>query len=518
MAELLYRIVIGLEVHVQLLTRTKLFCGCSTHFGLPPNSATCPVCIGMPGVMPVMNRRAFELALKAAIALNCRIATFTKWDRKNYYYPDLPKNYQISQYDLPFSKEGWLEIGVGETKKRIGIIRVHLEEDAGKMLHDEKGGGSDSLVDLNRAGTPLLEIVSEPDMTTPEEAKAYLEEVRLLLRELEVSDCEMQEGSLRCDANVNVHIPQPDGTFLATPTVEVKNLNSFRAVERAIKHEAERQFTEVQKLLGKDWQKLGKPKKFGPEERMVDRVGFQKNGAWHEVSKATAGWNDARGVTVVQRRKEEASDYRYFPEPDLMPVQVDAGWLERARSGLGELPAVQRQRLPQQYGLSDYDAGVLTHQGRAFVAYFEETAKLCGDAKSACNWTTNQVLQTLNERKVAIKDFPLSAAALAELIKQIQSTGLNMQRAREVYAEMLASGTNAESAITKLGFKVVADEGQLVEIVRKAIAANPKAVADYKKGKTKAADAIKGAVMRETKGMAKMETVQQLVLEELQKA
>ena len=256
MPDLPYRIVIGLEVHVQLLTRTKLFCGCSTQFGLPPNSATCPICIGMPGVLPVMNRRAFDLALKAALALNCRIAPFTKWDRKNYYYPDLPKNYQISQYDLPFSHDGWLEIETAAGSKRIGIIRVHLEEDAGKMLHDEKGGGRDSLVDLNRTGTPLLEIVSQPEMSTPEEAKAYLEEIRLLLRELEVSDCEMQEGSLRCDANVNIHIPQPasggrkppDGKdYVATPIVEVKNLNSFRAVERAMKYEAERQFEEYQK-------------------------------------------------------------------------------------------------------------------------------------------------------------------------------------------------------------------------------------------------------------------------------
>src|SRR5271154_4688105 len=244
-----YRIVIGLEVHVQLLTQSKLFCGCSTQFGLPPNSATCPICIGMPGVLPVMNRRAFELALRAALALNCKIASFTKWDRKNYYYPDLPKNYQISQYDLPFSHDGHLEIETPAGVKRIGIIRAHLEEDAGKMLHDEKHGGKDSLVDLNRAGTPLLEIVSQPDITVPEEAKAYLEELRLLLRELGVSDCEMQEGSLRCDANVNIHVPQPDGAFLATPLVEVKNLNSFRGVERSLKYEAERQASELERKL-----------------------------------------------------------------------------------------------------------------------------------------------------------------------------------------------------------------------------------------------------------------------------
>src|SRR5947209_4219270 len=241
------RIVIGLEVHVQLLTKTKLFCGCSTQFGLPPNTSTCPVCIGMPGVLPVMNRRAFELALRAALALNCTIARFTKWDRKNYYYPDLPKNYQISQYDLPLSHDGWVEIETPAGPKKVGIIRAHLEEDAGKMLHDEQGTGKDSLVDLNRTGTPLLEIVSKPDLSTPEEARGYLEDMRLLLREIGVSDCEMQEGSLRCDANVNLHVPRPDGTRHATPLVEVKNLNSFRAVGRAIDYEADRQYKAYQK-------------------------------------------------------------------------------------------------------------------------------------------------------------------------------------------------------------------------------------------------------------------------------
>lgn len=478
-----YRIVIGLEVHVQLLTRTKLFCGCSTEFGLPANSATCPVCLGLPGSLPVMNRHAFELSLKAALALNCKIASFTKWDRKNYFYPDLPKNYQISQYDLPFSSEGFLEIEAQGGPKRIRIIRVHLEEDAGKMLHDEKGGGSESLVDLNRTGTPLLEIVSHPDISAPEEARAYLEEIRLLLRELEVSDCEMQEGSLRCDANINLHIED-----IATPIVEVKNLNSIAAVERAMRYEAQRQFEEYQRT----GHKLG------------------------DVPKATAGWDDERRMTRIQRRKEEASDYRYFPEPDLVPITVRTEEIERIRTALGELPAAQRARLPREYGLSAYDAGVITSQGRGFVAYFEDVARRCGDGKEASNWATNEVLQALKERKQDIKTFPVSPAAMAELIEEVKSTGLNKQRAREVFAEMLASEKGAKAAIEKLGFKVVSDPNQLRELVRKAIHANPKAVADYKKGKTKAADAIKGAVMRETKGMAKTELVQQILLEELQ--
>jgi aspartyl-tRNA(Asn)/glutamyl-tRNA(Gln) amidotransferase subunit B len=488
MADSPYVTVIGLEVHVQLLTRTKLFCGCDTRFGLPPNSATCPICIGMPGVLPVMNRRAFDLALRAAMALNCEIASFTKWDRKNYYYPDLPKNYQVSQYDLPFSHDGWLEIDTSAGRKRIGIIRAHLEEDAGKMLHDEKGTGKDSLVDLNRAGTPLLEIVSHPELSTPEEAKAYLEDIRLLLRETGVSDCEMQEGSLRCDANVNVHITQPDGSVAATPIVEIKNLNSFRAVERATRYEAERQYEQFQR----DGLRLG------------------------QASKATAGWDDVRGVTRVQRRKEEASDYRYFPEPDLVPIVVDAPWLERIRAEMGELPAAARARLQKDFGLTPYDTGVLTGQGRAVTAYFEAVARGCGDAKAASNWVTNKVLATLKEQKTDITAFPIRAESLAELIQEQKTIGLNKQMAEEVYARMLQSGGSAKETVAQLGIKAVG-ANDLVEIVRRAVAANPKAVADFKKGKAAAAQAIKGAVMRETKGTAPPDLVQQILLEELQK-
>jgi aspartyl-tRNA(Asn)/glutamyl-tRNA(Gln) amidotransferase subunit B len=486
-----YTTVIGLEVHVQLLTRTKLFCGCPNRFGLPANSATCPVCLGLPGALPVMNRAAFELALKAALALGGRVAPLTKWDRKNYFYPDLPKNYQISQYDLPFCAGGRLDI---ETEaggpKTVRLIRVHLEEDAGKSLHDESAGGQATKVDLNRTGTPLLEIVSEPDLRTPEEAVAYLQELRLLLRELGVSDCEMQEGSLRCDANVNVHVPQPDGSTAATPIVEVKNLNSIRGVERALRYEARRQYEQFRE----DGKRLG------------------------QAPKATAGWDDARGITRIQRRKEEASDYRYFPDPDLVPVEVDAAWLDRIRATLGELPAAQRARLQSQYGLSAYDAGVLTRQGRAFVAYFERAAAGGGDAKAAANWATNEVLASLNERKQEIADFPLSADALAGLIREVKSTGLNKQRAREVYAHMLEHGTDAAAAIQALGFKAVADEGQVRDLVRRGIAANPQAVADFKNGKAKAADRIKGFVMKETKGMANTELVQRLLAEELANA
>ncbi len=513
-----YRTIIGLEVHVQLLTKTKLFCGCATTFGLPPNSATCPVCCGLPGTLPVMNHTAFQLALKAAIALNCKIAALTKWDRKNYFYPDLPKNYQISQYDLPFSSEGSLEIETSAGVRKIGIIRAHLEEDAGKMLHDEAAGRADSLVDLNRTGTPLLEIVSKPEIETPEEARAYLEEMRLLLREIGVSDCEMQEGSLRCDANINLHVPQPDGTFLASTIIEVKNLNTIRGVERALKYEAERQANELKRNLDDGTWHIDATKASAFRDYKVSPVLHRKSdGTPGPVSKATAGWDERTGRTEIQRRKEEASDYRYFPEPDLLAVTVDASMVEHIRSRLGELPAAQQARLQSQHGLSAHDAGVMSRQGRAFVAYFEAVVQQCGDAKEASNWTLNDLLATLNERGVDIKACPLPPESLGDLIREIKTTGLNKQRAREVYAAML-DGVSAKQAIDKLGFKVVADESQLLEIVRKAIAANPKAVADFKKGKVKAADAIKGFVMRETKGMAKTEVVQQLVMQELASA
>lgn len=481
-----YTIVVGLEVHVQLLTQTKLFCGCSTKFGLPPNSATCPVCLGLPGSLPVMNRRAFDLALRAGLALNCHINRFTKWDRKNYYYPDLPKNYQISQYDLPFSFEGWLEINVAAdpkkeyAPKRVGIIRAHLEEDAGKLLHDESGRGGDSKVDLNRTGTPLLEIVSKPEMNSPAEAVSYLTELRLMMRELGVSDCEMQEGSLRCDANVNIHIAQPGQKIAATPLVEVKNLNSFRAVERAIAYEATRQFEEFQKT----GQQMG------------------------QVPKATAGWDDARGVTRIQRRKEEASDYRYFPEPDLVPVKIDDAWLARIQSELGELPLAQRQRLREQYGLSIYDADVLVRQGRPVVKYFEHVAAGSGDAKAACNWIANKLLQVDG----AIERFP--ADRLIGLLQEQKSLGLTKLVAEQLFDAMLAEGLDAKSAVANLGIAAV-DESKLFEIVRKAIADNPKAVEDYKKGKTAAVQRIKGAVMKETKGAVKPDVVDRLIATEL---
>ncbi len=460
-----YTIVIGLEVHVQLATRTKLFCRCSTWFGAPPNTQTCPICIGMPGTLPVMNRQAFELGLKTAVALNCQIAPFTKWDRKNYYYPDLPKGYQISQYDLPFSSAGWLEISDPKGRiqpKRVGIIRAHLEEDAGKSMHDELAGQADSKIDLNRAGTPLLEIVSQPDMRSPAEAKAYLTELKLLLTYLGVSDCNMQEGSLRVDANINLHIDTPQGP-VATPIVEVKNMNSFRAVEKAMEFEAPRHFQE--------WQETG-----------------QKLG---DVPKQTRGWDDVANVTREQRHKEESSDYRYFPEPDLVPVVVAADKIEHTRAALGELPAALRQRLESTHGITPYDSDVLVNQGQPLVDYFVELALAAGDGKMASNWVQQDVLRTLKEQSLAIDQFPLRPKSLAELLKAVQEGQLNTSRAREIFVEMVSSGRSAAELMQAQGIAKV-DESQLVALGQELLVANPKVVADIKGGKLQAAGSLIG--------------------------
>ena len=464
-----YDIVIGLEVHVQLLTQSKLFCGCSTKFGAPPNTQTCPVCIGMPGVLPVMNRKAFELGVKTAVALNCQVARFTKWDRKNYYYPDLPKGYQISQYDLPIGKEGYLEISDPKGQfepTRVGIIRVHLEEDAGKSMHDEVAGKADSRIDLNRAGTPLLEIVSQPDMRSPAEAKAYLTELKLLLNYLAVSDCNMQEGSLRVDANVNLHIHTPQGT-IATPIVEVKNMNSFRAVERALAYEAQRQY--------EAWRETG------------HRLG--------EVPKQTRGWDESQQVTHAQRSKEESSDYRYFPEPDLVPATTTEEYIEEVRGSLGELPAQLRRRLVESYGISPYDSDVIVNQGRALVDYYEELANQAGDGKQAANWIQQDVLRTLNERGIGIAEYPVKAAELARLLKMVSSGELATTRARDVLAEMVASQSTVEEAIKTLGIAKV-DASELEVLCREILAANPKIIADVKGGKIKAAASLIGQAKR----------------------
>ena len=493
-----YTIIIGLEVHVQLLTNSKLFCGCANLFNPDhPNVQTCPVCLGLPGSLPVMNQEAFRLSLKAALALNCNIPGFTKWDRKQYYYPDLPKAYQISQYDLPFSEDGRVEFeldpGSGETR-RVGIIRAHLEEDAGKNLHDESGKGQDSRVDLNRCGTPLLEIVSEPDIRSAAEARRYLEEMKLLLMYLGVSDCNMQEGSLRCDANINLHIPTDDGHRIATPIVEVKNMNSFRNVELALEHEAKRQF--------KEWQETG------------CKLG--------DVPKQTRGWDAQGGVTFAQRGKEEASDYRYFPDPDLVPVTVSEEEIEEIRAGMCELPADRRKRFLAAYQLSDYDASVIIDQGKSFADYFEEVVLASGDGKPAANWVTQDVLRDMNERKLSIDEFPIRPAVLAALLRRISDGEITTKSAREVFVGLLrvADGGSEVSAddigriVDEKGLAVVSDTGQLESVIAAVVERNPKAATDFQAGKQAAIGPLIGQVMREVKG-ADPKTVRQMLVEKL---
>ncbi len=458
--------VIGLEVHVQLLTQTKLFCGCSTKFGAPPNTQVCPTCLGLPGSLPVMNRRAFELAVRAALALNCQIAGFTKWDRKNYFYPDLPKGYQISQYDLPFSSDGWLEVvdPKGAFSRKVGIIRVHLEEDAGKSMHDEAAGTGDTRIDLNRAGTPLCEIVSQPDLRSPQEARAWLNELKLLLVYLGVSDCNMQEGSLRVDANVNLHIPlASEGRVAKTPIVEIKNMNSFRSVERALTYEAARQWEE--------WQ--------------ATKVEMGK------MPKQTRGWDDPAGITRPQRQKEESSDYRYFPEPDLVPVTVSEADVAAAKAAMGTPPTVLRTELESRWAISAYDADVLVNQGRDLVDYFEDLARRVGEGKVASNWMQQDVLRTLNERGGTIAEFPVRPEHVADIIGRVQKGDFDTSRGREIFAEVLSSSKAVADVVAAMGIAAVSDD-DLVALCRELIEANPKIVADVKGGKEQAAAGLIG--------------------------
>lgn len=461
-----YEIIIGLEVHVQLATKTKLFCRCSTKFGAAPNTQTCPVCLGMPGSLPVMNREAFQLGLKTACALNLNVPRFTKWDRKNYYYPDLPKGYQISQFDLPMSEDGYLFISDPKQQfeaKKVGIIRAHLEEDAGKSMHDEAAGKADTRVDLNRTGTPLLEIVSQPDMRSPLEAKAYLNELKLILTYLGVSDCNMQEGSLRVDANVNLHIKNDGPKKIATPIVEIKNMNSFRAVERAIAYEATRQYDA--------WKEDGKT------------IG--------DAPKQTRGWDDQAQVTRPQREKEESSDYRYFPDPDLAPVITTAEEVEAVQQSLCELPLAIRERLHDGFGIPEYDADVIVNQGRVAVDYYEALALKTGDPKMASNWVQQDVLRVLKERDLEFEQFPISVERLTTLLKAIMDKDIDTTRAKDVFTQMLDSDKDAPAIMKEMGIEKV-DDSAIDDLAREVLLANPKAVEDLKNGVQKAVGALIG--------------------------
>jgi len=475
-----YEIVIGLEVHTELKTESKIFCGCSTKFGAGQNTNVCPVCLGLPGVLPVLNARVLEFAVRTGLALNCRILPFSKFDRKNYYYPDLPKNFQTSQYDLPIAVDGYLDIELDGQTKRIGITRVHMEEDAGKLIHSGSITKSEyALVDYNRTGVPLLEIVSEPDIRSAEEAKAYLEKIKAILQYIDVSDCKMEEGSLRCDANISL---RPAGTTPLGTKAEIKNLNSFKAVQKGLEYEAERQ-AEV----------LGEGGKIVQETRT---------------------WDDARGITLSLRSKEQAHDYRYFPEPDLVPIVADPNWVEEIRRSLPELPDARQARLTKEHALSAYDAGVIT-ASKAMADYFDATVAAGADAKAAANWLMGEVSKQLNSAGQSIEDSPVAPEKLAGLISLLDKGTISGKIAKTVFEAMWTSGKNAAVIVKEQGLVQISDEGEIVAVVEAVIAANPQSVADYQAGKDRAIGFLVGQVMRETKGRANPELVNKLLRERM---
>ncbi len=486
MADLKYKVLVGLEIHVQLCTKSKMFCGCAVEFGAEPNSRVCPVCLGMPGVLPVMNKQAYEYAVMVGLALNCEIPMFTKWDRKSYYYPDLPKNYQISQYDLPLSKNGYIEIPLesGQTK-RIGIIRAHLEEDAGKNLHT---AGNFSQVDLNRTGTPLLEIVTEPDMNSGAEVRELAVELQRMVRFLNVSEADMQKGHMRFEPNINLIITK-DGTEYRTPIVEVKNLNSFRALERSVNYEVARQLDE-----------------------------FLESGKVIEMgNKTTRGWDDEKEVTVLQREKEEAHDYRYFPEPDLVPVELTQQWLEDIKSRLCELPLKKQMRYVQEYNLSDYDAGVLTAE-RSTADFFDEAVKAGGEPKRVCNLLTQTGLKITKEKNCSINDLPVTPQGIADLAAMVEANTISAGSAATIFEAMAQTGREPGILAQELNLIQKSDADELGKIVDQVLVENAQAVDDVTSGgkkEKKARGFLLGQVMQKTKGQANPKVVAEILTKKL---
>jgi aspartyl-tRNA(Asn)/glutamyl-tRNA(Gln) amidotransferase subunit B len=475
-----YEPVIGLEVHVQLATATKIFCGCPTGFGAPPNTNVCPVCLGLPGALPVLNRSAVELAVKGALALNCQVRAQSRFARKNYFYPDLPKGYQISQYDEPLAEHGFVDILLEGATRRIGVTRVHMEDDAGKSIHDGfKDSDRCSYVDLNRSGTPLIEIVSDPDMRTSDEAYAYLTELKQTLQFVEISTCDMEKGHLRCDANVSVRIrgTEPFGT-----KVEVKNLNSFRFLKQALEYEIARQ------------------------------VGVIESGG--RVVQETRLYNSDLGETFSMRSKEDAHDYRYFPEPDLTPLRISDAWLGAVRASMPELPSRKRARFVSEFGLREYDAEVLT-QTRAVAEYFETAATVSGDPKSAANWVMGDLMGLLKAEGKEIAESPVSARNLGELLKLIAQGELSRKLAKEVFPRMFSTGETAAAIVEKEGLKQISDTGAMEQIVDGVIAANPKQVEQYRGGKTTVMNFLVGQVMKATRGQAGVAAVTDLLKRKL---
>jgi aspartyl-tRNA(Asn)/glutamyl-tRNA(Gln) amidotransferase subunit B len=468
--------VIGLEVHVQLLTKTKIFCGCSSRFGDPPNTNVCPVCLGLPGSLPVLNKRAVEMAMRAALALNCTVQERSRFARKNYFYPDLPKGYQISQYELPLATGGWLEIENGGSRKRIGITRLHLEEDAAKNLHEGfSQSATKAYIDYNRCGTPLVEIVSEPDVRSPGEAHAYLTALRQIMLYTGVSDVNMEEGSLRCDANVSV---RPRGSQEFGTKVEVKNLNSFRFLQKALEYEIER------------------------------HVGVLESGG--RLVQETRLWNQAEGRTVSMRSKERAHDYRYFPEPDLLPVHISPAWRDEVLRSLPELPEAKRARFVSSYGITPYDAEVLTNT-RALADYFESVVKAGAPGKAAANWMQTELLRRLKDSGKDIEVSPVMAQALAELVKLVESGQITGNVGKKVFATMFETGRKAADIVAAEGLGAQVSESAIEQAAREVIEKNPDNVAKYKSGNEGVFKFFVGQVMRATRGQANPQAVNDIL-------
>lgn len=475
-----YEMVCGVETHVEMATKTKIFCGCSTEFGKKQNTQVCPVCLGLPGVLPVLNKEVVNLAIKAGLALNCEIAEFSKFDRKNYYYPDLTKNYQTSQYDLPICGKGWLEINVEGRKKVIGITRAHMEEDAGKLVHSGETitTSNSSGVDYNRAGVPLLEIVSEPDMRSVDEVLAYLEELVQIMEYAGISDCKMEQGSVRFDINLSLRLKGNEEFGTRT---ETKNLNSFSSVRRCLEYEIERQ------------------------AELLDEG--------ESIVQETRTWDEGKGITLSLRTKEEAHDYRYFPEPDLAPLVIDEEWVEKIRSGMPELPEAKRNRL-QSLGLSEYDARVIT-SSKAMADYFDQAMEHFDDAKTLANWVMGDLSSLLKADTCSFENSPISPEQLAGLLELIRKGDISGKIGKTVIEEMYHTGKDAKTIVKEKGLAQISDEGELDKIVSDVITNNPKSVADYQSGKESAIGFLVGQVMKATKGQANPGLVNKLLKEKL---